>query len=225
MCDDPRNDLADQLSQELAEARDGWNEAAAEVAQLRAQLLEHAEVCKEGPWPATALRAEVLDLREQVSALESREVCTVAHDGDVATCGYCQRDALRARIAELEAMNKMLCGKLDDQRRALWDPCAPYLKDGETPAERIERERRDLTATVGLLATERRRCEDLWQQCRLGFEHREALRARVAEAERIMATYAHEGRLQSFEDRERARSEMTAWLAGASASAGGGHDG
>ena len=50
------------------------------------------------------LRAEVLDVRESLSAAESREVCTVAHDGDVATCGYCQRDALRARVAELECV-------------------------------------------------------------------------------------------------------------------------
>lgn len=96
-----------------------------------------------------------------------------------------ENNALRARVAELESMNKMLCGKLDDQRRALWDPCQPYLKDGETPAERIERERKDLTATVGMLANERRRAEDLFQQCRLGFEYREELRARVAELEAI----------------------------------------
>jgi len=46
------------------------------------------------------LRAEVLDLHAQVSTLESREVCTVAHDGDVETCGYCQRDALQAQLLE-----------------------------------------------------------------------------------------------------------------------------
>lgn len=39
-------------------------------------------------------KREILALREQVAALESREVCTVAHD-NVETCGYCQRDALR----------------------------------------------------------------------------------------------------------------------------------
>lgn len=55
-----------------------------------------------------------------------------------------ENNALRARVAELESMNKMLCGKLDDQRRALWDPCQPYLKDGETPAECIARNRRDV---------------------------------------------------------------------------------
>ena len=56
------------------------------------------------------LRAEVLDVRESLSAAESREVCTVAHDGDVATCGYCQRDALRARVAELEAAGRAVIG-------------------------------------------------------------------------------------------------------------------
>ena len=46
------------------------------------------------------LQAENVALHEQVAALESREVCTVAHD-DVETCGYCQRDALRAEVGRL----------------------------------------------------------------------------------------------------------------------------
>lgn len=41
-----------------------------------------------------ALAADFLALKEYCAALESREVCTVAHE-DVETCGYCQRDALR----------------------------------------------------------------------------------------------------------------------------------
>ncbi len=48
------------------------------------------------------------DLREQVAALESREVCTVAHDGDVTTCGYCQRDALRTEIVKLARQKRRL---------------------------------------------------------------------------------------------------------------------
>lgn len=44
---------------------------------------------------------EILALREQVAALESREVCTVAHD-NVETCGYCQRDALRDALSRIE---------------------------------------------------------------------------------------------------------------------------
>ena len=69
--------------------------------------------------------------------------------------------ALRARVAELEAMNKMLCGKLDDQRRALWDPCQPYLKDGETPAECIARNRRDVDIALSSLARDRARVAEL----------------------------------------------------------------
>lgn len=37
--------------------------------------------------------------------------------------------------------------------------CEPYLKDGETPAERIERERRDTTAALELLIREKRKTE------------------------------------------------------------------
>ena len=44
--------------------------------------------------------AEVLDLRAQISTLESREVCAAAHD-NVETCGYCQRDALLIHIQNL----------------------------------------------------------------------------------------------------------------------------
>ncbi len=46
-------------------------------------------------------KREILALREQVAALESREVCTVAHD-NVETCGYCQRDALRDALSRIE---------------------------------------------------------------------------------------------------------------------------
>jgi len=46
------------------------------------------------------LRSEILALREQVAALESREVCTVAHD-NVEACGYCQRDALLNELSRI----------------------------------------------------------------------------------------------------------------------------
>ena len=45
-------------------------------------------------------KREILALREQVAALESREVCTVAHD-NVETCGYCQRDALLNELSRI----------------------------------------------------------------------------------------------------------------------------
>lgn len=61
-----------------------------------------------------AMSEEILSLREQVAALESREVCTVAHE-NVETCGYCQRDAL---TAENTALRK------DAEARSLYDRTA-----------------------------------------------------------------------------------------------------
>ena len=76
MCDDPRNDLADQLSQELAEARDGWNEAVAELAALRAErdnFQRTASVAMETnallQRDAAALRARIADLSMLVKRL------------------------------------------------------------------------------------------------------------------------------------------------------------
>lgn len=46
------------------------------------------------------LELQVLALKEQVSALESREVCTQPHY-NVETCGFCQRDAIAAQYEEL----------------------------------------------------------------------------------------------------------------------------
>lgn len=55
---------------------------------------------------------------------------------------------------------KMLETELDVLRPKL-DACAPYLKDGETPVQCIERNRRDLDMTLGLLATEKERADGL----------------------------------------------------------------
>jgi hypothetical protein len=55
-------------------------------------------------------RAKILALQEQVAALESREVCTIAHQ-NVETCGYCQRDELRKQLtARAEAPAPHICG-------------------------------------------------------------------------------------------------------------------
>ena len=53
------------------------------------------------------------DLMEQLAAAQSQEVCTVAHD-NVETCGYCQRDALAARLALAEAYIEALEQNLND---------------------------------------------------------------------------------------------------------------
>ncbi len=43
----------------------------------------------------------------------------------------------------------------------LLDACAPYLKEGETPAQRIERDIGDMQALMGLLAKDRQRIAEL----------------------------------------------------------------
>jgi hypothetical protein len=48
-----------------------------------------------------------------------------------------------------------------DERQQLLDPCEPYLKDGETPALCIERNRRDIDALMSLLANEKKRATGL----------------------------------------------------------------
>ena len=56
-------------------------------------------------------------------------------------------------FAEVAAELRRLQGLVDD--------CAIYLKEGETPAERIAREHRDTTALMELLAREKRKSEAL----------------------------------------------------------------
>lgn len=45
------------------------------------------------------------------------------------------------------------------------EPFATYLKDGETPIERFERERKDNAALLGLLAKDRERIAELEKRC------------------------------------------------------------
>ena len=81
-----------------------------------------------------ALAADYLELKERCAALESREVCAVAHD-DVDTCGYCQRDALSkdaARYRWLRANNSFdakFCISIEDDD----DPSVAY--SGHSPIE------------------------------------------------------------------------------------------
>ncbi len=58
-----------------------------------------------------------------------------------------------AAVLDLISEMERLRGAIDEIR--------PYLKDGETPAQRIERERRDTDAVLTLLAREKRRAEIL----------------------------------------------------------------
>ncbi len=58
---------------------------------------------------------------------------------------FIRADVVEAHVAEAVAKER--------------EACAPYLKDGETPAERIERERQDCLALMALLAKEKLRSE------------------------------------------------------------------
>jgi hypothetical protein len=73
-----------------------------------------------------------------------------------------------ARIAELEAANRGLVrlNEVTEKRyqeradavlhlQALLDDCAEYLKDGETPRQRMDREHHDVLSLMGMLAKDR----------------------------------------------------------------------
>jgi len=91
-------------------ARDmAWAEADAAARRADYWKAEHLA----GNAKIDALAAQCLELRERVAFLESREVCTVAHD-NVETCGYCQRDAAEARLAQAEDWLREMVGELLD---------------------------------------------------------------------------------------------------------------
>ena len=145
------------------------------------------------------LRAEVLDVRESLSAAESREVCTVAHDGDVATCGYCQRDALRARVAELEAAGRARISEQVKEREMVeFDlskitgrepptddglPCACEWNAAGEPVGLCAAHQSKLDDELAALRAERDEANRVCEQWR---QWNEALRARVAELERVL---------------------------------------
>ena len=69
-----------------------------EMARTTVEMLRvHADLkCKyyEMMTRLSELEAALISANERAAFAESREVCTMPHDGDVTTCGYCQRDAL-----------------------------------------------------------------------------------------------------------------------------------
>ena len=78
-------------------------------------VIERNRIIAEKSAEIASLAAQNADLRERLAAAESREVCTVAHD-NVDTCGYCQRDALAARLAAAERERDKMRGVLRDVR-------------------------------------------------------------------------------------------------------------
>ena len=92
---------------------------------------------------AAILRREAEDMRFRLG------FTGWSHDRTNADASRAAYDAMSSGAAILKEAAKML------------EACAPYLKDGETPAQRIERERKDGAAVLGLLAKEKRRVAEL----------------------------------------------------------------
>lgn len=65
-----------------------------------------------------ALLADFLALKEHCAALESREVCAVAHE-NVETCGYCQRDALQRQNQHLLTVTKQQARRIESMEAGL----------------------------------------------------------------------------------------------------------
>ena len=81
-------------------------------------------------------------------------------------------DDMRHSVDELEAER--------DALQATLNACAIYLKDGETPAQRIHRDHCDALALMSLLAQEKRKSEALLE----ALKHAEAALADIGDADR-----------------------------------------
>lgn len=79
-----------------------------------------------------------------------------------------------------------------------WTDCEQYLKDGETPAQRICRERRDTDLAMSLLAREKQKCAELWRL--------------VQDAAPIVAEYANRNPKHLFRDAAQDPCGAHAWI-------------
>jgi hypothetical protein len=87
---------------------------------------------------------------------------------NAAKCPYCRPAAPQVTgeraASEDETKQATADGEVHGdvrELRQMIEDCEPYLKDGETPAQRIERERRDTEAVLNLLIREKRKTEQL----------------------------------------------------------------
>ncbi len=124
-----------------------------------------------------ALTAENLSLREQVAALESREVCTVAHE-NVETCGYCQRDALTAENAALRDERALLVQRAENAEAALVEAEQEY-QDARIVRKQLEARLAEATVTEA----------NLHKRINEWAAHCEVVEARLAEADERHSRY------------------------------------
>lgn len=96
-----------------------------------------------GPWEIVEVVEGAFDVTVESSDYVIAWVCDV----DEVAMG----ERLRRPITQANARLIANAPRMHDLLAA----CEPYLKDGETPAQRIERERRDTAVALELLANER----------------------------------------------------------------------
>lgn len=84
---DARTD--DETMLEAAVALDNAHHASNKWREIYAQRTDERDLLRA---ELDMAKAEIVSLHEEVSSLESREVCAADHD-NVDVCGYCQRDA------------------------------------------------------------------------------------------------------------------------------------
>src|SRR6266850_519224 len=101
-------------------------------------------------------------------------------------------------VEKIEALKRGI-----SEASQLLEACAPYLKDDETPAQRIERERRESDGLITLLAQEKRRVAE-----------KDAYAGRLAEA---LRPFAHDDLCRQLGGNEQGDASpvfqrITAWL-------------
>ena len=102
---------------------------------------------------------------------------------------------LESQLAHKEELRQEALGCLKnatsraDKLQAQLDECVDYLKDGETIAECIQRNRDDASSTLTLLAKEKRKSEELQAQLEAQNHGRIAWQDRCLKAEAQLAEY------------------------------------
>jgi|SRR5882757_613799 len=114
--------------------------AAAEIIYLRDELarLQPIPAASRNPFHAMEVRLEAATERPDIS-------CLLADLRKIADDFYTH--GLIARMATVHSAIATISN------------CSPFLKDDETPAECIDRNRKDITTALGLLAAEKRKNE------------------------------------------------------------------
>lgn len=105
----------------------------------------------------------------------------------------------RALLSELKTLQHHYA-----ENGAVIRACEPYLKDGEHPAECIERWRKDALAVTGLLAAEKHRSESALAAARGEYE-------RFRESAKGSAATLAEAAVVLAKQRDAARGELEAW--------------